>query len=182
MSQEGEVFYLHEDDWGMAELLPSENLAFLHEERERLDAFSAAHFDGTGWTDIVVRAPEPTPITSRAIPYARLAELFGSLLPAAERVEIGYSSHREPCPGCFAFGRSYDFALYGSVKDGIVTALSLYMHAPSFDAALRQKLAAAFGMLGGEYRLVLVDWQSSRIVDLADQVGVAHYLSDEEEA
>ncbi len=37
-------------------------------------------------------------------------------------------------------------------------------------------------MLGGKYRLVLVDWQRSRIVDLADQAEVAHYLSDEEEA
>jgi hypothetical protein len=36
-------------------------------------------------------------------------------------------------------------------------------------------------MLGGEYWLVLADWQRSRIVDLADQAGVAHYLSDEEE-
>jgi hypothetical protein len=33
----------------------------------------------------------------------------------------------------------------------------------------------------GEYRLVLADWQCSRMVDLAEQAGVAHYLSDEEE-
>jgi hypothetical protein len=97
-------------------------------------------------------------------------------------VETGYSSHREPCPGCFAFGRSYDFALYGSVKDGIVTALSLCMHAPSFDAALRQKLVTALNMLGDEYRLVLADWQRSLLVDLADPAGVEHYLSDEEES
>ncbi len=36
-------------------------------------------------------------------------------------------------------------------------------------------------MLGRAYRLVLVDWQRSLIVDLADQAGVASYLSDEEE-
>jgi hypothetical protein len=182
MSQDAAVFYLHEDDWGKAELLPSENLAFLHAERERLDTFSAAHFDGIGWTDVFVRSQEPTPIMSRVIPYSRLAELFGSLLPAAERVETGYSSYREPCAGCFAFGRSYDFALYGSANNGTVTALSLYMHAPSFAAVLRQRLVAAFRTLGGEYRLVLVDWQRSRIVDLADQAEVEHYLIDEEAA
>jgi hypothetical protein len=181
MSQEHGVFYLHEDDWGMVNLLPSENLAFLHEERERLDNFSAAHFDGIAWTDIYVRSEEPSPITSRAIPYTRLAELFGRLLPAAERVETGYSTYREPCPGCFAFGKPYDFALYGSIKDGIVTELSLSIQAPSTDVALRQELVAALGMLGREYRLVLVDWQRSLIVDLADQAGVASYLSDEEE-
>lgn len=156
----------------MVELLPSENLTFLHEERERLDAFSAAHFDGTAWTDIYIRSEEPTPITSRATPYARLAELFGSLLPAAERVETGYSSHREPCSSCFAFGTSYDFALYGASKDGIVTALSLSVGAPSFDRALRAKLLSALGRLGREYRLVLADWQRSRIVSLANQAEV----------
>jgi hypothetical protein len=181
MSQEGAVFYLHEDDWGMTELLPAENLAFLHEERERLDTFSTAHFDGTAWTDIYARSEEPTPITSRAIPSTRLAELFSRLLPAAERVETGYSSYREPCPGCFAFGEPYDFALYGRVKDGIVTALSLCMHAPSFDAALRQELAIALASLGREYRLVLVDWRRGLLVDLADQAGVERYLIDEDE-
>jgi hypothetical protein len=73
MSQEQRVFYLHEDDWGMVGLVPHENLAFLHEERERLDAFSAAHFDGVAWTDIYVRSEEPSPITLRAIPYSQSA-------------------------------------------------------------------------------------------------------------
>jgi hypothetical protein len=173
------IFYLHEDDWGTVELLPFENLAFLLEEQERLDAFSATHFDGVAWTDIFVRSAEPATIASRAIPSTRLAELFGSLLPAAERVETGYSSYREPCPGCFAFGTSYDFALYGSVKDGIVTSLSISIQLPSFDVALREKLVAAFCLLGSEYQLLLVDWQRSLVVDLADQAGVERYISDE---
>jgi hypothetical protein len=181
MSQADKVFYLHEDDWGMISLVPSENLAFLHEEQERLDQFSAAHFDGSGWTDIYVRSEEPTPVTVRAIPYTRLVEIFGRLLPVAERVETGYSSYREPCPGCFAFGKPYDFALYGSSKDGTVTELSLSMQTPSLDVAFRQKLATALGVLGREYRLVVVDWQRSQIVDLGDLVAVERYLSDDEE-
>jgi hypothetical protein len=32
----------------------------------------------------------------------------------------------------------------------------------------------------GKYRLLLADWQRSRIVDLAEQAGVAHYLSGED--
>ncbi len=181
MSQEHAAFYLHEDDWSMVNMLPVENLTFLHEERERLDTFSAEHFDGVAWTDIYVRSEEPSSITIRAIPYSRLAELFGSILPAADRVETGYSSYREPCPGCFAFGKAYDLALYGSIKDGIVTALSLSMLAPSIDATLRQELVSALCMLGCEYRLVLVDWNRSLVLDLADQAGVERYLSDEEE-
>jgi hypothetical protein len=162
-------------------LLPHENLAFLHAERERLDAFSAEHFDGSGWTDISVRSEEPSPITIRTIQYTRLAELFGGLLPTADRVETGYSTYRELCPGCFAFGKTYDVALYGSIKDSIVTELSLSMQSPSTDAALRQDLATALCMLGREYRLVLVDWYRSLIVDLADQVAVDRYLSGEAE-
>jgi hypothetical protein len=181
MSQEQRVFYLHEDDWGMVSLVPHENLAFLHEERDRIDAFSAAHFDGVAWTDISVRSEEPSPIALRAIPYTRLTELFGSLLPAADRFETGYSSYREPCPGCFAFGKPYDFALYGSIKDGIVTGLSLSMQLPPADTALSQALAVALVALGAEYQLVLVDWARSKIVNLSDPAAVARYLSDDEE-
>jgi hypothetical protein len=181
MSQEHAVFYLHEDDWGIVSLLPYENLAFLHEERQRPDAFSDAHFDGVAWTDIYIRSEEPHPLSIRAIPYVRLHELFGSLLPAALRVETGYSTYREPCPGCFAFGKPYSFALYGGVKDGTVTELSLSMQSPLTDTALRQALAAALCAFDSEYSLVLIDWHSSQIVNLADQAAVDRYLSDEEE-
>ena len=182
MSQEQTVFYLHEDDWGMVSLVPHENLTFLHEERDRIDAFSAAHFDGVAWTDIYIRSEEPSPITIRQIPYARLIELFGDLLPAAASVETGYSSYHEPCPGCFAFGKSYNFALYGGIKDGIVTELSLSMQLPPADTTLRQALATALVALGSEYRLVLVDWARSQIVNLGDLAALERYLSNEEEA
>ncbi len=144
------VFYLHEDDWGMASLVPHENLTFLHEERDRIGAFSAAHFDGVAWTDIYIRSDEPSPIFIRQMPYARLVELFGVLLPTATSVETGYSSYREPCPGCFAFGKPYDFALYGSIKDDIVTELSLSMQLPPTDTALSQALVTALVALGAE--------------------------------
>jgi hypothetical protein len=181
MSQEQTVFYLHEDDWGMVSLLPYENLAFLHAERDRIDAFSAAHFDGVAWTDIYIRSDEPSPISIRQMPYARLVDLFGGLLPAAASVETGYSSYREVCPGCFAFGRAYDLALYGSIKDGTVTELSLSMQLPPADTALSQALATALVALGTEYQLVLVDWARSQIVNLGDLVAVERYLRDEEE-
>jgi hypothetical protein len=182
MNHEHTVFYLHEDDWGMVDIVPIENLSFLHEERERMEAFAAEHFDGVGWTDIYVRSEEPFALSSRAMPYARLAELFGRLLPAAARVETGYSSYREPCASCFAFGKAYDFALYGDAKGDIVTALSLSMVAPSIDAARKQELVAALGMLGREFRLALVDWQRSQIVDLAQQAAIEQYLGDEDVA
>lgn len=174
-------FYLHEDDWGMVSLLPQENLAFAREEQGRIDAFSAAHWDGSGWTDIYVQTGEPFPITIRQLPYTRLAELLGGLLTAAASVETGYSTHREPCPGCFAFGKAYDFALYGSLRDGIVTQLHLSgSHLPA-DVARRQALTAALSTLGAEYQLVLVDWFSSVIVPLAEQEALDRYLSDEGE-
>jgi hypothetical protein len=182
MSEEHMVFYLHEDEWGMVSMLPHENLAFLHEERERLDAFSDAHFDGSGWTDIYIRSEEPSPITIRAIPYVRLAEIFGSLLPAADRVETGYSTYREPCPGCFAFGKTYGLAIYGSVQDGTVTELYLSLPHLPIDAALRQGLVTALCALGMEYTLVLMDWYRSLIINLADQAAVDRYLSGETDA
>jgi len=49
----------------MVNLVPHENLAFLQAERERLDVFSAEHFDGVAWTDIYVRSEEPSSIALR---------------------------------------------------------------------------------------------------------------------
>jgi hypothetical protein len=114
------------------------------------------------------------------MPYAWLVDLFGGLLPAAS-VETGYSSYREACPGCFAFGRAYDLALYGSMKDGTVTELSLSMQLPPTDTVLSQALATALVALGSEYQLVLVDWARSQIVHLGDLAAVERYLRDEEE-
>jgi hypothetical protein len=181
MSQEQNVFYLHEDDWGMVSLLPRENLAFLHEEQERIDAFSAAHFDGSGWTDIYVRPGEPYPISIRQIPYARLVERFGGLLPAAASVATGYSTYHEPCPGCFAFGRTNDIALYGSLRHDVVTQLHLTVQDLSANPDLRQELAAALSTFGAEYQLVLIDWGRGQIVDVAEQPAIGQYLSDEPE-
>jgi hypothetical protein len=181
MSQEHAIFYLHEDDWGMVSLLPDENLASLHEERDRIDAFSAAHFDGSGWTDIYVRPGESHSITIRQIPYARLVDLFGGCLPAAASVETGYGTYREPCPGCFAFGKTYDIALYGSVQNGTVMQLHLSVEDLPANTALTQALVDALSALGAEYQLVLVDWARSLIVSVANQAAVNQYLSGEPE-
>ena len=98
------TFSLHEDDWGMITLLPAENRARTAATAQEAEAFGAAHFDGTSWSAVYV-LPEPEhPISERHIPFDELAALVGEGLVPAAAVLSGYSSQREECERCYAFG------------------------------------------------------------------------------
>lgn len=85
-------FYLHEDDWGMVNLMPRENLERAREVAQEAEEFGREHFDGVGWTDIYVVPEEKHPIEERRIPLDELRELVGDVLIEAEKVQSGYSS------------------------------------------------------------------------------------------
>lgn len=46
------IFYLHEDEWAMINVMPAENLSRTKEITKDAQDFGEAHFDGRGWTEI----------------------------------------------------------------------------------------------------------------------------------
>jgi hypothetical protein len=175
-----DTFYLHEDEWGMITLLPAENRARTEATAQEAEAFSAAHFDGTSWDEIYM-LPEPDhPISERQIPFDALAALAGEGLVPAAAVLSGYSSQREECERCYAFGAAYGGggALYGYQADGIV--MDLHVISPrSTNAAAVTFFGDLLRTLGQQYDLILVDWWQDRIVALRDPAAVAAYLQSE---
>ena len=172
-------FYLHEDEWGMIELLPRENYAERREMVAEAQAHSEAHRapDGIGWTQIFVAPAAAVELTVRDVKLAALAELLGPDWQRCGRVTSGYSSYVEDCPSSYAFrgprGDGYKNVVYGTFKDDAVTSICVTRCGPM--------LAPVLFKLGTTYRLILCDLWSDVVIDLADQVAIARYVDDSDD-
>ncbi len=183
------TFYLHEDDWGMINLLPVENAVWadgIAQEAKRAAQENFAGFAQFGdlqvptYHNVFVIPEEKHPISERGIRLDWLRALLAGGWPEAERVESGYSSHVEEISGAFAFGVAHggSGAFYGSHRDGIVTRLHIIR--PSFDDVQAvEAFEAALARLGREYNLVLADWWTDTVVDLRDTERIRRYLQRE---
>jgi hypothetical protein len=172
------VFYLHEDEWGMVQILPSENFTRTVEIAQEANNFGQEHFDGFGWTDMYVIPEEKHPISIRKIPFVELSNLVGNVLSPADIVQSGYSSYRETLKNCFAFGESNSEAglFYGSQKDGIVVALNFFPCEPG-NSGMVAVLTDILVTLGEKYDLILADWWIDAVVRLQSREAVSSYFT-----
>lgn len=172
-----DTFYLHEDEWGMIELLPIENMVGRKEIAEEAAQFGAEHFDGAGWTEAYIIPEAQRLIAERHIPLAELRLLIGSWLPEAPIVQSGYSSYVETLQHSFAFGDRAlrSGALYGNYEGSTITRLNVIrpVEGEGVDAA---RFAEALHALGERHSLMLADWWSNLIIDLRDRDAVMSYL------
>jgi len=78
-------FYIHEDDWGLIEILPAENLCnSLEGFRQQREHHKDTAFGPTGWTTRPFVIPTPqVELVQRAIPLPEIASLVGPVLPQA---------------------------------------------------------------------------------------------------
>jgi hypothetical protein len=167
-------FYLHEDEWGMIELLPRENYAERQNVVDQAAAFSEAHRApaGIGWTDVFVAPAAKLGIASRGITLAALTDTVGPDWRRCRRVTTGYSSHVEECPTAFAFlppQRDANWNIvYGTHRDELVTSLCItHCELPIMPVLHR---------LGTTFQLMLCDLRQDAVVDLADVVALARYM------
>jgi hypothetical protein len=172
-------FYLHEDDWGMIELLPVENMAGRQRVAEAARQFSQEHADGVGWTAMFEVPEAAHSLEERQIQLAELRALVGAWLPEAAMVESGYSSSVETVAHSFAFGGAAAGlgAFYGTYKGDIITGLYC-LRPDGADAVAVARFAALLAMLGQRHRLMLADWWSDTLVDLRDAATITSYLHE----
>jgi hypothetical protein len=172
-----DVFYLHEDEWAMIDLLPSENFEETLRIAREAQTFGEEHFDGFGWTDVYV-IPKPTyPFSLRILPLHELQGLLRERFLAASIVQSGYSTYRETLPDCFAFveAEKADGAFYGDQKNGLVTRLHL-LPCNEENRDRRTCFTEILYTLGVKYDLVLADWWNHSIIDLRERNMVVQYL------
>jgi hypothetical protein len=166
-------FYLHEDEWGMIELVPRENYA----ERQNVVATAAAHGeahrapDGVGWTALFIAPEANAGVAIRGITLAALTDALGPDWQRCSRVTTGYSSYREDCPNAFAFRppeRSRWNIVYGTVRAELVTSLCV--------TRCELPIMPVLHRLGTSFELILCDLWQDVVVDLADVVALARYM------
>lgn len=179
-----DVFYLHEDEWAMIDLLPSENFEELLRTARAAQSFGEEHFDGFGWTDMYV-VPSPTyPLSLRALPFNELQNLLRERFRQARSVQSGYSTYREACPESFAFveAEKADGAFYGDQENGLVIRLHLLPCNKENQSSIAY-FVDILHILGTKYDLVLADWWNHTIIDLREKNLIVAYLgvsSDQE--
>ena len=118
---------------------------------------------------------QPYSIATRGILLSELCETFAGYLVPAERVETGYSSHREGVPGGFALiGDAYG-ALYGHQREGVVAALNVARVAGERVDGAAQFIERVVG-LGRKYDLILADWWRDQVIDLRKETEVTRYI------
>jgi hypothetical protein len=160
--------YLHDDEWGMIELLPRENYA----ERKAMVAEASAQ------TDLFVAPAAEVSIDIRNITLAAFADLLGPEWMRCARVTSGYSADREDCANAFAFRpiarNANENVFYGTCDDERITDLFIT------DCGL--PIMPALQRLGTTFQLMVCDLWQDVVVDLADPVALAGYVptSDDE--
>jgi hypothetical protein len=163
-------FYLHEDEWGMIELLPRENYAERQQMVQAASEHSEAHRapDGVGWTDMFVAPAAEVSIDLRGIQLSALATALGPGWQRAPSVSSGYGTMREEAVNAYAFRGPHDCTFYGTISGDRVTSLCVTRCDVAISAELHR--------LGTTYQLILCDLWTDVVVDLADHVAVARYV------
>jgi hypothetical protein len=161
-------FYLHEDDWGMRDLVPEENRFRAAAGTEEARAFGEAHRapDGVGWTDMFVTPDLPISYSQREVTLTALRALLPELT-LCQRFFTGYSTYREELKRSFAMVGEAG-AIYGSLDGARVTRLML--------ADCDEAIAPLLVRLGRAHRLVLVDWYRDEVINLSDERAVTAWL------
>jgi hypothetical protein len=160
--------FVHEDDWGQIEALPASCAAWCAEEMARIGAFATEHRapDGSGWTDMYLRQPAPTPLASLAIPFDAAASAIAARLPSFDVVVSGTFSAPQPVPNVRAFGTALDVGLVLVPDRGQrhVAMISLILGGEDDACA---ELVSALAALPSIEPLLIADWPGGRAVLIA---------------
>jgi hypothetical protein len=166
-------FNLHEDEWGMIDLVPVENRPQSEQTVRQAEAHAEAHRapDGVGWTAMYIAPAPEISLSARGLTLDALTTLLGPGWRRAAKVNSGYGRSFEPISTAFALLQGSS-ALYGSLgENGVVRALHLDRR------GLDPALAPALHRLGTLQRLIAIDLWIDRVVDLADRHAVDEYLA-----
>lgn len=167
--------YFHEDDDSQIELLPL--AAWAHCERSLAQShdFAAAHFDGSGYTDLMIRPDAPQSLADLGMTVEQVEAAAAARFPAYAEVSTGYSSFSAPCPMLRAWGE-HDFALFADQRDGRIQALWLSHERWSPEQA--PAIAALLRSLPGAGELLLVDWPWGHLFALSDAPALERWLAE----
>ncbi len=165
-----------EDDYCQVEIVPLENKTFINKQFGQIEDLSAKSKTNYGFTDTFVRGPKPTPTISKEIRVDYLESLlsrFQFLKAKFIRFEKEILNCETGSTKAFGFPSfTIFFDTKGEFVKNIWVHIGIIISAPQFD-----NIQSALYALDEECELMLVDWNSLELFDLADQTQIEQYLS-----
>jgi hypothetical protein len=167
-----------EDNYCQIEIVPTENKSFIQKQIEQIEDLSEKSGAGYGFTESFVRETMPTPTISKEIRTDYLERtLTGIQFQKAKHIRFDKTEVLDCESGnTKAFG-FYNFTIFFDTEEEFVKniwiRINLIVSALQFDL-----IQAALYTLGEECELILIDWSSLELFDLADKRQIQKYLMD----
>jgi hypothetical protein len=165
-----------EDDYCQIEIVPFENKTFIQKQVRQIEDLSAKSSTGYGFKETFVRGPMPIPTISKEIRVDYFEwTLTGLQFQKAKHIRFGEREILDCETGnTKAFG-FLNFTIFfdteGEFLKNIWIHIGLIVSAPQLDL-----IQTALYILGKECELVLVDWNSLELTDLANKKQIESYL------
>ncbi len=166
------IFY-HEDDYRQVEIVPSENFNELIKQAENVQYFAEKHFDGGGFTDIMVREENGFKLKQRGIEPKEL-DLILSELPIKKYTDVstGIRPGEMKSDNTYGYGKNYN-GIFFDFESDTVTGIWI-AGSPNVED---EKFAQALNDIGNKWSLLLMDWNSLELIDLKDKEQIEKYLN-----
>ena len=164
----GTIFY-HEDDFCQIEIVPKENLSDLLKQADNIADFSAEN----GYSDIYVREENKVSLKSREIDKTELEKLLTELgTEKHTEVITGYGSdYRVKSENTIGFGKEYSAVYFDFENDKVKNIWVTNLFGLNHD-----KVVDVLSKIGEKWNLVLMDWNSSELIDLSNKEMINKYL------
>lgn len=166
------IFY-HEDDYKQVEIVPAENFNELIKQAENVQDFAEGHFDGGGYTDMMVREDSGSKLKERGIKSVEL-DLILSELPIKKSTEVstGIRPGEMKSENTFGYGENYN-GIFFDFESDTVTGIWIAGSIPTDN----EKVIEVLNKIGQEWSLLLMDWNSLELVDLKKKEQIEKYLN-----
>lgn len=165
------IFY-HEDDYKQIEIVPSENFNELIKQAENVKDFEEKHFDGGGYTDMMVREENGFKLKQRGIQSDELDKILSELpIKRNNKVSTGVRPGEISSENTIGFGENYN-GIFFDFESDYVTGIWI-AGSPNVESVI---FAQVLNNIGNKWSLLLMDWNSLELIDLKNKEQIEKYL------
>jgi hypothetical protein len=166
--------FFHEDDYCQQEFLPVSARDYCIAQLKEIDAFSNAHWTGSGWSEMYIRRDPPQTLQQLSLRGSDIDFAIRNALPRFGKVTTGYADAAEDAKGVRAYGEDDGVALFVETdRHDVVTALWI----DPWGAGDPIELANTFASLPRAEELLFVDWARSEMFSAIDSEAWIAYFT-----
>lgn len=174
-SDETDLPSFWDDDYCQIEIISNKNIKHIHESIRQIDEFDKNNRTPYGFKGVFIRKELPFSTLNEKLRIEKFEQLF--IEKGFDKAkQILYNSNRINCskktPNAFSlpcFNFFYD--VKGGIINNIWISTSLITSTDHFNT-----IKETLNELGINYGLVLINWNSSELIDLTDKNQIKEYL------